>query len=96
MHLRGASLILSAVVLLCGCAQGGSWRNPNLPPSQAYADEQACRRSAEGDMGRRAYVSPGTERSDSPMQMVDHDEQRQHFRTLVGECMERKGYRRSE
>jgi hypothetical protein len=47
-------------------------------------------------MGQQTYSSPGTEKSDSPMQMVDRNDQRQHFKTLVADCMERRGYRRGE
>jgi hypothetical protein len=88
--------LLLALVLLAGCAHSGSWHNPNLPPAQAKSDEATCRRFAEEDMGQQAYSSPGTENSDSPMQMVDRSEQRKHFKTLVADCMERKGYRRGD
>lgn len=47
-------------------------------------------------MGPQAYTSPGTERDDTPMQMVDHSEQRHHFGALVSDCMERKGYHRAD
>lgn len=88
--------LLIVLVLLSGCAHSARWQNSRLPPEQASADERACRRSAEEDMGQQAYRSPGTENSDSPMQMVDRSEQRQHFKTLVAECMERRGYHQSE
>ncbi len=83
------------LILLASCAHSASWRNPNLPPAQEKADESACRRSAEEDLSpQTAYTSPGSEKSDSPMQMVDRSERRQRFKELVADCMERKGYRR--
>ncbi len=87
---------LPILLLLAACSQSGGWKNPSLPPGQAQADERVCRREAEEDMGPQAYSAPGSEKYDTPMQMVDRSEQRAHFATLVADCMERKGYRRAD
>ena len=88
-------LLISPILLLAACAGGGSWTNPNLPPGQERADLSACRHEAEQDMGPQAYSSPGSEKSDTPMQMVDRSEQRHQFSGLVADCMGRKGYRQT-
>lgn len=83
------------LLALAGCA-GPTWKNPALPPGQASIDEHECRRSAEEDMGPHVYFPPGSDELDTPMQMVDRAEERQHFAALVADCMERKGYRRAD
>ena len=84
------------ILVLVACAGGGGWNNPNLPPGQESADEMACRRESEQDMGPQAYISPGSDKMDSPMQMVDRSELRHQFVSMVAECMERKGYRQNK
>jgi hypothetical protein len=81
------------ILFLAACAGTGGWKNPNLPPGQESIDESACRHEAEEDMGPQAYSSPGSEKNDTPMQMVDRSELRHQFVSLVDDCMERKGYR---
>jgi len=87
---------LVALVLAAGCAGGAGWRNPSLPPGQEHADFTACRKEAEEDMGPQPYTAPGSERTDTPLQMVDRSEQRQTYNRLVADCMERKGYKQGE
>ena len=41
------------------------------------------------------YTAPGSEKYDTPMQMVDRSERRAQFDSLVANCMELKGYRRT-
>ena len=92
------SWILIAILALAACSREAAWKNPDLPPGQESADETACRHSAEEDMGRVSrtdplYADPGLEKFDSPMQMVDRSEVRQHYAELVAQCMESRGYR---
>ena len=91
-------LSLFSLVILAGCAGGGGWNNPNLPPGQERADESACRHESEQDMdiGPSSYTSPGSDKMDTPMQMVDRSELRHQFAALVADCMERKGYRHNK
>lgn len=88
-------LPLISLALLAGCAGSGGWNNPNLPPGQERADERTCRHESEQDMdiGPASYIPPGSDKMDSPMQMVDRSELRHQFAALVADCMERKGYR---
>jgi hypothetical protein len=90
--------LVPLIILLAACSQSGGWKNPSLPPAQAAIDERVCRQSAEEDMdtGQQPYTSPGSEKYDTPMQMVDRSEQHEHFASLVSDCMERKGYRRTD
>ena len=90
MHRQTIALL---AVVLAGCASPSHWRNPELPPGQASADERVCRREAEEDMGPQPYSPPGSEKYDTPMQMIDRSEERGQFESLVNACMERKGYR---
>lgn len=81
--------------LVAGCSSAASWHNPSYTPAQRDADLTDCRRSAESDMGAQANTAPGSDKFDSPMQMVDRSDMRSHFSALVADCMERKGYTRT-
>ena len=89
-------LAFAFALALAGCSHGATWRNPDLPEAQWGADETACRKEAEEDIGPQGYSAPNTEKFDTPMQMVDRSEIQDRFANLVADCMERKGYRRSE
>lgn len=82
------------MLVVAGCSGVGSWHNPSFTPAQRDADETECRRMSEAEMGDKAGTSPGSEKFDSPMQMVDRSDMRSQFSSLVGDCMERKGYLR--
>ena len=85
-----------ALLFVTGCIGGANWRNPNLPPQQESIDERVCRHEAEEDLGPQPYSEPGTEKYDTPMQMVDRSELRNQFDGLVADCLERKGYHRDK
>jgi len=46
--------------------------------------------------GPLAYSAPDSARFDTPPEMVTRSEIHNQFATAVAECMERKGYRRSQ
>lgn len=82
-------------LFLAGCTSAVTWHNPNFTPAQRDADEAECRRLAQADMGELpSTAEPGSDKFDSPMQMVDRSEMRGRFSDLVADCMERKGYLR--
>ena len=90
-------LAFLTALALGGCAHGPTWRNPSIPEDQWSADETACRREAEEDIGPQpGYSPPDAAKFDSPMQMVERSEVQDRFANLVASCMERKGYRRSQ
>jgi len=84
------------LLLVTACSGGPEWANRSLPPGQEPIDERACRQSAGADMDEpQNYTAPGSEKYDTPMQMVDRSERRAQFDSLVANCMELKGYRRT-
>jgi hypothetical protein len=90
---RFAAFALS-VLLVAGCSRAGSWHNPSFTSAQRDADLAECRHLSEADMGDLPNTEPGSDKFDTPMQMVDRSEMRSHFSALVADCMERKGYLR--
>ena len=106
MSPRFIRLTLAILPIVAACSLFTSWRNPNLPASQAAADERLCRQEAEADMGPQSYSPPGGDRpqtesalaqvQDAPMQLADRDDIQHQFYSLVAHCMERKGYSRGD
>lgn len=93
---RGSTLLLAAL-LLAACAGGPAWVGTGRSADQSREDLSACREDADSRMQPQEYVPPGQEvASSNQQQMMSQYSAEQHYGTMVGDCMQSKGYRPSD
>ena len=74
------ALVLLSVCLLAACTS-------QAPKSRYEADLNACRRNADQTMGPGAAIDPSQEHNPSPMALVDREQLRGQYDSLVDHCM---------
>ena len=57
------------------------------PPENSMHDLEACRRSADRDMGAESAIDPADDHTANPMVLARREQLRSQYQTLVDQCM---------